>query len=242
MRTPTNCSVATTAIWSISWDAGGEIAAVAVGEESHPQAEQPPDEAVRVVHGEPHRQESEAALPQPGQQVHQAAGQGHSARQRGSPLGLPSAQDMVDEHAQQERQDGDGERHQQPAEQRERQRSGLVRKPGPQPAEDAGAGSAGTEVRSDLEAERDAGEPLVELLRGQRPVAVGRIVHQVVAAPHPLQHQEVIELPEDDQRHRHVVKLFRFPAPALGFQSVAARGARDVGGVAAVPVDGAHLA
>ena len=72
-------------------DPGGQVAAVAVGEESHPQTEQPPDEAVCVVHREPHCQEPEAALPQPGQQVYQAARQGHPARQRNSPLRLPSA-------------------------------------------------------------------------------------------------------------------------------------------------------
>ena len=223
-------------------DAGGQIAGEALAEEAHLKAQQAPDEAVGVVHRQPDRQQPETALPEPGEQVHQSARSRQPGDYGRGPASFLSAQHLVHEEAQQQGQGEEGYRQQQPAAQREEQGPGDLPQPRPETGQHAGPGAAPAEARAAPEAQDDAGEPLIELLAVDQAVAVGRVVHQVARPAEALQHEEVVELPEDDERPLYVPQLLGLLAPSLGLEPVLPGGAADVGGVAAVAVDCAGLA
>jgi len=98
------------------------------------------------------------------------------------------------------------------------------------------------EIRSPLEIQDDTRETIIELFSVDYAVSIGRIVRQVAVAQDAFEHEKMIELPEYDHGHLQVMELIRFLPPSLGLEPVTARRARNIGAVAAVPIDCARFA
>jgi hypothetical protein len=115
----------------------------------------------------------------------------------------------------------------------------------PQPrrhaAQDGGAGATALEAGQGPEGQGDAGEAAVELIRRDAAGAAGGVVDPGIAAGRvgAFQYDEMIEVPEDDQREGAAVQIRHLQPVALGGDAVAARGAQDAGGLGAIAGDAA---
>ena len=105
--------------------------------------------------------------------------------------------------------------------------------------EQPGSFTARLEVLGALKAQRDPAVVLRELFSRQRAAACGRIVEMEIAFVESLEHDEMTELPEQDQRHLHLFQGLGAQAQAPAFEPVVPGGAGDACGAAAVA---AHLA
>src|SRR5262249_43104613 len=95
------------------------------------------------------------------------------------------------------------------------------------------------EVRARLEGEHHAGEALVQLGIGDGARTHGRIVQVDLALAEALEHHEVVELPEQDQRWRELRQLLQLALETAGFGAIGARAPDDVARLAAVARDAA---
>ena len=221
---------------------GGQLAGQAVHEVPHGKPEQSGHEAIGVVDGETHGEQSETAFPQPGEEIEETRGGEEDPDQRPAPGRFLSGEHEVHEQARQDRQGKGRQGKKQSAAQRERERLLHVAQPRQDPGQDAGTDPARPEIGARLEGQRHPRECPVELLFTDPAVAVGRIVDPDPPFAEPFKNDEVVKLPEQDHRQRHAPELFRLPAPSLGLEAVAVRRPDDVGRVAPVPADGACLA
>ena len=94
-------------------------------------------------------------------------------------------------------------------------------------SEQSGPFTAGLEVGSRLESERDATVAPDELLGGKLAPSRGRIIEIEVAAVEPLDDEEMAELPEYDQRQRQFFQLIGAQTESAGFETIVSRGAHD---------------
>ena len=104
----------------------------------------------------------------------------------------------------------------------ERERGLGAGEPAPQRVEHARAMTARLELGAGLEGEHDAGEGAVELLEGDRARALGGIVESRLAVAEALEHDEVVEVPEQDDGKLELVEVLDLLVlEALGHQAVA---------------------
>ena len=81
-------------------------------------------------------------------------------------------------------------------------------------------------VRAELDG--DSGEGLVKFIVVAGTRTHGRVVQVPAAGVVPLENEEVVEAPVDDERKRHVLELVRLPLHRAGLQSVCACRLDDV--------------
>jgi hypothetical protein len=93
------------------------------------------------------------------------------------------------------------------------------------------------ECRVFLKDQNDAREGLIEFLVGNRAAAGSRIVEENFAFLEAFQHNEVVEVPEDNHGQRQVSKLGRFLFETLCLQTVISRCLQEVAGFASIPRD-----
>ena len=211
-----------------------------MGEVLHREPEQVLQKAVPVDHRQADGELSQTALLQIAEQIGQRCRGTRGGDQDGTPRGgLPAAQHMVHQHAEQRRQGKTGNRQQQSARGGERERRLDRPQPLPEHADDAGSDTAGLERGAALGKQHHAGERPVELFRGDRTAAVGGVVDVVAPAAEALEDDEVVELPEQYRGEGHVGPLnpARLHAPSGEPQSVLLRRIHDVGGAARIATD-----
>ena len=143
-------------------------------------------------------------------------------------------QHVVHEHLG-DRRDREARDHQgQGRERDEDERRARVAEPGSEAAQQARLRAAPAEVGAGGEREAHPGESLVELLHGDPARAYVRIVHVDDLAPDPLQHEEVVEVPEDDHREGEVEQAFGVAPVAGRAEAVLARRPQYAGRLDAV--------
>jgi hypothetical protein len=154
-------------------------------------------------------------------------------------------QDVIDEDACKAR--GDDARHQQQQSGEQRvNNAGLV--PGDafaQQPQQARPGSDFLEIRARLESEHHPGKGLVEFAGADRPRPGGRIIQpypRSVVAGEPLDHHEVIEIPEHDVGAGELRKLRHIFAQSLCDHAGTARRAQQVDSLGPIATDAAHFA
>lgn len=130
----------------------------------------------------------------------------------------------------------------QPAGERIGQRAPGVAEPVRDTAQDAGACAAALECGATFEAQRDSREALAELVRREGAAARRRVVEKEAVTVEAFQDEEVIELPEQDERKRQGLELIHLHGAAGAFEAIVPGGARDAGGAGAVAADLAFLA
>ena len=174
----------------------------------------------------------------PALQPRENAGRGdrgaHGQEQRLRQLRRTPDEHVVDEQAQEGRRYQTGHDQQQTGADDVCQCRVRPRQPGAQRGRQASPDAPAPEVRPRLERESYAGERLIEFLRRHDPRPGRRVVQKDLPAPKALEHEEVVEVPVNDQRQRQVRQRRGLaPEPARD-QPVAARALQHVAGLAAI--------
>ncbi|CAM5662774.1 hypothetical protein SVIOM74S_09869 [Streptomyces violarus] len=185
----------------------------------------------------------QVGLLEPGENDGEQDARRHRREQRRQQRGLVPDQELVDvgaaerghgradPHQQQTRQDGGGHR------------ARGTAQPGGHRAQDAGLAAAPGEVLAGLHDQHHTGEAAVEVLHGDKPAALARVVDvdptAAEAAAHAVIDDVVVELPEQDGRRLHLGEGGQVHLHALGRQAVTAGGLEEVAGARAVAGDAA---
>ena len=218
-------------------DAGSDVAQAPLAEELHRQADDVPDEPHRRDHRQLGRHAGQQGALKPDQRAVGESDRPEPDEQRPDPGVVAPDQDVVDEDAQQRRQRQAGNDHRQRRQDREGQRPPSVAETRAQAHEDVRRPAAALEAGARFEREADAAETLVELLERDPGRPRARIVDVGVPAPEPLQHDEVVEVPEQHHGEWQAEQLLPVHAEALGRQPVPAGRAHHGRGVGAVARD-----
>ena len=176
----------------------------------------------------------ETDLLEPGEDALEDGGRSEADEEGRQQAFVEGDQHVVHEHLgdRRDREAGDhqGEGH----EDDEEERRARVAEPGGEPAQQARLRAAAAEVRAGGEREAYPGESLVELPHGDPPLAFARIVHVDDLAPDPLQHEEVVEVPEHHHREGEVEQALRIAPVAGRVEAVLARRPQHAGRLDAV--------
>ena len=218
----------------VARDPVADLAGVPLHEELDGQPQHVPQEPAGGGNRQLRRRTHQEVLLQRRQGRAQQRGDPHAHQQRTKPAVGAADENLVDEDLC-ERRDGETGDHQPQAGQHaERDRQPHASDPSRQRRDHAGLASALLELRARFEREHHARQPLVELLGGDGAASVGRIVEEHLARGESLQHQEMIELPEDDARRLDPVETLKLDLVARTGQPVPLPGRQHVGGGAAV--------
>ncbi len=200
-----------------------------------------PEEAGRPGHRELGFELQQGMLLQAGRRHADHGGEAHADQQRCKPLDLARDQHVVDEHPGEHRQDHPEQR-QHGADHADIGQGGPGRlEPRGEQAEEFRRRAAALELRSRLEGQGDAGEGFRELREADAAPALDRIVQQGLPVSEPLKHQEVVEVPVQDQRPRQIGQLVGVLPEALRRQAIGAGCLEDVAGLGAVARHAAGL-
>ena len=176
----------------------------------------------------------ETDLLEPGEDALEDGGRSEADEEGRQQAFVERDQHVVHEHLGDRRDREAGDHQGEGREDDEEERRARVAEPGGEPAQQARLRAAAAEVRAGGEREAYPGEPLVELPHGDPALAFARVVHVDDVSPDPLQHEEVVEVPEHHHREGEVEQAFRI-APVTGrVEAVLARRAQHAGRLDAV--------
>jgi hypothetical protein len=180
---------------------------------------------------------------QPRQDRLDGDGRGHEPEQRPDDPFLAADQVVVDEDAREGRDDQARDDQQQAADHHVEERALGPDQAPAQRRQHVGGLAAFLELGALGEGQHDPRIGAVELGHRDFPRPLRRIVQVGLALAEPLQHHEVVEVPEQDDREGQRVELLDLLVlVALGVEPVLARGAQHVAGLAAVTRDAALVA
>ena len=216
------------------------VAGGPLGEEVHRQPQHVRDELAGHLQGQHRLQPGEVVPLHPGETGQQHGSDRQGDQQRRHDVRAMADQEVVDEHLGQgghgEARDDQGQAGDHQVQQRRAHRAG----PAAESADRAGRAAAGGEVRAWLEAHHHTGERSVELRGARVPAATFGVVQVGTGVVEAVDDQEVVEVPEGDQRERKLTESLGLLAEAAGDQSVRPGRFHDPRRVAAVPGDPAR--
>jgi len=200
-----------------------EVSRVALAEERHRQADQVPEEAGCRDDGELGLHPGQEGALQPDQRALQDGREHQPSQQRVHPVRVSGYQHVVDEHLDHRRHGETGDEQGQRGQGAEGERAPGAAEARAEAPQDARLRAGAAEVRASPEGEADARVAFFELLQGQAARSVARVVDVEALAPDPLEHDEMIEVPEEDHRERELEQILTPTAEPLCVQAVLAR-------------------
>ena len=218
-------------------DPVGQVADQPVLEELHRQAQQPRQAAVEADHRDADRQTVQETVLEQGKDVNQDAGAKKGRHQ--SPPGPVVCQNVVHENTDACGNDQGQQRQHQSAGNRPGNHAPRARAPGGQLPQQAWSLAARAEIRRTLESQGNVAVALVELFGGNRAAPGSGIVEVEIVSVEPFKNEEMVKLPEQDQRQLHLLERRAGQAQSAALETVVLGGAQDACGAGAVA---AHLA
>ena len=223
-------------------DAVSEFARVALLEKGVREPEEVQKERAGLRDGHARLLVPERGGLEPREQEREQRRSRHEQREGAHPFDLFAGDDVVGENLPEGRFEQSRDHEPKSGEQREdhgRPRAGQSRE---KRLPRASAHAARFEIRSGRERERDARERFVHRSPVDGTGAGRRVVQEIPVVRYALEDEEVVELPEEDDRQRKVVQRFEILLVPRGLHAVGARDLQDVDGAASVAADAALLA
>ncbi len=152
---------------------------------------------------------------------------------------VPLDQNLIDEDPLVRGQHQVGNHQSQPGQNHEDERGLRGRKPPDQADERAGPLPLLDELRAGLEGQSDSAVTALEFIEADRPSAAGRVVEVDLSPPRSLDDQEVVPLPEDNERRRPIEQPIGRLANGFAFQAMPPGGLLDIKRVTAITRDAA---
>ena len=222
-------------------DTAGQLADKAMVEEVHWQTQQSRHVAIPGGHRNLDSQTLQTPPLEPGQAIDQDCGGHHDTGHEPAP-GFVLQQDTIHEDDEQRRCHKGQHGQRQPASDRIGQRATAAAEPSRDPVKNGGSRAARLECRTAFELQRNPRKATAELGGRERAAARRRIVEKEARAVEAFEDEKVVELPEQDERERHLLEHVQRYRAAGALEAVVLGGARDAGGAGAVPADLAFLA
>ena len=218
--------------------ARAQFAGDSMVEEFHRQTQQLRHVAIAGDYGYPNREALQTTLLEPGEAADQYRRRDHGPGDRTRP-GVATHQHAIDEDGQQ-RGDSEGQQGEpQPTDDGISERGPATPQPSRKSAQDVGALTPSCERGPRRELQSNTGVALAEFVGGESAAAKSRIVDIVPLAIEAFDDDEVVELPEQDERERIFFQILPCQGIAGAFKAIVPGGTHDAGGGSAVAADSA---